>query len=92
MNKILIVDDEVSIYESLKMVLGKEYDLSWAANAKEAIRLFQENNPRLILLDIIMPGVDRIEILTTIRESNKSVPIIMLTATKMVKTAVDAMK
>ncbi len=92
MSKILIVDDEVGVYESLRMILKKDYDLSWAANAKEAMRLFQEHNPRLILLDIIMPGVDGIEILTAIRESNKSVPIIMLTATKMVKTAVDAMK
>jgi DNA-binding NtrC family response regulator len=91
-NKILIVDDEVSIYESLRMVLGKEYELLWASNAKEAMKLFHEQQPRLILLDIIIPGVDGIEILATLREYDKSVPIIMLTATKMVKTAVDAMK
>jgi DNA-binding NtrC family response regulator len=92
MNKILIVDDEVSIYESLKMVLGKENELLWASNAKQAMKLFHEQQPRLILLDIILPGIDGIEILGTIREYDKSVPIIMLTATKMVKTAVDAMK
>ena len=92
MNKILIVDDEVSIYESLKMVLGKENELLWASNAKEAMKLFHKQQPRLILLDIIMPGIDGIEILGAIREYDKSIPIIMLTATKMVKTAVDAMK
>lgn len=92
MNKILIVDDEVSIYESLKMVLGKEHDLLWAANAKEAMRLFHEQNPQLILLDIIMPAINGMEVLTTIRESDKSIPVIMLTATRMVKTAVEAMK
>ena len=92
MRKILVVDDEQSIFESLRMVLEKDYELLWASNAKEAIKLFHEHIPRLVLLDIIMPGIDGIEILTTIREIDRSVPIIMLTATKMVKTAVEAMK
>jgi len=92
MNKILVVDDEVSIYESLRMALGKEHDLLWAANAKEAMRLFHEQNPKLVLLDIIMPVINGMEILTAIREADKSIPVIMLTATRMVKTAVEAMK
>jgi two-component system response regulator AtoC len=92
MSRILVVDDEVSIYESLRMVLEKDHELYWAANAKEAMRRIQEHRPDLILMDIIMPGVDGIALLEAVRESDRSVPIIMLTATKMVKTAVEAMK
>ena len=92
MSRILVVDDEVSIYESLRMVLEKDHELAWATNAKEAMRRIQEHRPDLILMDIIMPGVDGIALLEAVRESDRLVPIIMLTATKMVKTAVEAMK
>ena len=92
MNRILVVDDEISIYESLRMVLEKDYELGWAGNAKDAMKLFGEQNTDLVLLDIIMPGVGGMEVLSAIREADPTIPIIMLTATKMVKTAVEAMK
>ena len=92
MSRILVVDDESSIYDSLRMALDQEHEVHWAGSAKGAIKQFNDLNPDLILLDIIMPGVDGMEVLGAIRESNESLPIIMLTATKMVKTAVEAMK
>ena len=92
MKRILIVDDEISIFQSIRMVLEKDYELFWAGNAKEAMKHFLDQSPDLVLLDIIMPGVDGIEVLTAIRDMNKSVPVLILTATKMVKTAVEAMK
>jgi DNA-binding NtrC family response regulator len=92
MNKILVVDDEASIYESLRMVLGKEYDLLWAPNAGEAVKLFHEQTPQLVLLDIIMPGVDGMAVLSAIRDADRTIPVIMLTATRMLRTAVEAMK
>lgn len=92
MNRILVVDDEANIFESLRMALGGEYDLVWAASAKEALKQFHDQKPDLVLLDIIMPGVDGMEVLGAIRDTDPSVPVIMLTATKMVKTAVEAMK
>ena len=92
MKRVLIVDDEISIFQSLRMVLEKDYELLWAGNGKEAMKLFLEQSPDLVLLDIIMPGVDGIEILSAIRDSDKSIPVLILTATKMVKTAVQAMK
>ena len=92
MKTLLIVDDETSVAESLKMVLKPDYRLLWAANGEEALTLFHRNQIDLILLDILLPGRDGLMLLKQLREIDPSVPIIMLTATRMIKTAVDAMK
>jgi DNA-binding NtrC family response regulator len=100
---ILIVDDELSVRESLKAVLGPSpsgasaaadegYTILQAESGEQALALAQESPPDLILLDIIMPGLDGIAVLERLRAKDRSTPIIMLTATKTVKTAVDAMK
>jgi len=92
MKSILIVDDELSVRESLKLILQDQYKILMADNAKEALILFERENPNLVLLDIILPEMDGIAVLKRIREIDATVPIIMLTATRMVKTAVEAMK
>ena len=61
--RILIVDDEPGIRESLRMVLKNEYQCDVAANAKEALESFQESPPDLVLLDILMPDMDGITLL-----------------------------
>ena len=92
MKTILIVDDEAGIAESLKIALKPAYRFLWAANGDEALKLFHRNQIHLILLDIVLPGQDGLELLKRFREVEPSLPIIMLTATRTVKTAVDAMK
>ncbi|MFQ5454670.1 MAG: sigma-54-dependent transcriptional regulator [Nitrospirota bacterium] len=92
MKSILIVDDESGVRESIRMILKKEYLTLMAANGEDAINLFKEEHPNLVLLDIIMPDIDGIEVLKKLREINKSIPVIMVTAVQMVKTAVEAMK
>ncbi|MBI3610540.1 MAG: sigma-54-dependent Fis family transcriptional regulator [Nitrospirae bacterium] len=92
MKTILLVDDEAGIAESLKMVLGQDYRLLWAATGEEALKRFYRNPPHLILLDILLPGSDGLTLLKQFREIEPSLPIIMLTGTRMVKTAVEAMK
>ncbi len=78
--KILIVDDEERIRRLLKMYLEREnYDVEDAENGEIALRMAVENNYDLILLDIMMPGMDGIEVCNEIRKS-KATPIIMLTA------------
>lgn len=91
-HKILIVDDEFSVRESLKLVLKDDYKLSFASEGEEALLRFDEGSPHLVLLDIIMPKKDGIEVLKKIRETDPNIPVIMLTATKTVKSAVEAMK
>jgi DNA-binding NtrC family response regulator len=92
MKRILIVDDEFSVRESLKLILQDQYKILMVDNAKEALVLFERENPHLVLLDIILPEMDGITVLKRIREMDATVPVIMLTATRMVKTAVEAMK
>ena len=90
--RILLVDDEPGIRVSLKMVLEPTYEVICASDAKEGLELFRRESPNLILLDLVLPGMDGMELLQTLRSENSSVPVIMLTATQTVKTAVDAMK
>ena len=90
--RILLIDDEARVRTSLKMVLEPQYDTLQAADAQEGVALFRKHEPDLVLLDVILPGTDGLAVLQTLRGENKAIPVIMLTGTKSVKTAVDAMK
>ena len=80
MNKILIVEDEVSFSDALAYLLKNEsYEVEVAVNGAEAIERFQTFNPDLILLDLMIPEVSGTEVCRVIR-STSQVPIIMLTA------------
>jgi DNA-binding NtrC family response regulator len=54
----LIVDDEVGVRGSLKMILKKDYEVFLAKNAEEAFLQIKEHSPEVILLDIILPDMD----------------------------------
>lgn len=78
--KILIVDDEKNIVDIIAFNLKKEgYNILKAADGAEGVKLALEENPDLILLDIMMPKMDGYEACKKIREK-KNTPIIMLTA------------
>jgi two-component system response regulator AtoC len=90
--RILLIDDEARVRTSLKMVLEPSYDILQAADAQEGLDTFRKEGPDLVLLDLVLPGSDGLEVLKILRAESKMVPVIMLTGTKSVKTAVDAMK
>lgn len=78
--KILIVDDDVNIAELISLYLTKEcFDTLMVHDGEEAIAKFQEYQPNLMLLDLMLPGIDGYEVCREIRKSS-SVPIIMLSA------------
>lgn len=78
--KILIVEDEESLREALAYNLNKQgYSVTTADNGKTALTLAHSENPDLILLDVMLPGLDGIEVCRQLRQT-KSTPIIMLTA------------
>ena len=80
MEKIMVVDDDVNICELLRLYLEKEqYTVVIANNGNEAIAKFSSENPDLILLDVMMPGLDGWQVCRELRKSS-NVPIIMLTA------------
>jgi len=92
MPKILIVDDELSVRDSLRMIFKKDYQVIMAGSSAEAWEKVQSEEPDLIFLDIIMPDKDGMEMLKELRQNQPLTPVVMLTATKTVKTAVEAMK
>lgn len=80
---ILIVDDNLAGRETLKGLLyGRGYDLVFAANGIDALKLADEYTPDLILLDVMMPGMDGFEVCQRLRANQKvaEVPVIMVTA------------
>lgn len=82
-DKILIVDDEEHIIELIKFNLENAgYETLTATNGIDALRIVREENPRLILLDIMLPGMDGYDICKEIRKDNAiaNIPVIMITA------------
>lgn len=78
--KILIVDDDTNIAELISLYLTKEcFETYMVEDGEEALKAFEEFQPNLILLDLMLPGIDGYEVCRTIRKTS-SVPIIMLSA------------
>jgi DNA-binding response OmpR family regulator len=81
--KVLVVDDEFEIRDVLSRFLTEEgYEIILASNGEEALELVERENPQVILLDILMPGIDGIETCKRLKENEKTrfIPVIMATA------------
>jgi two-component system response regulator AtoC len=92
LRSILIVDDEIAVRESLRVILKNDYEVFLAKNAEEAFLQIKEHSPEVILLDIILPDLDGLKVLEKIKQNKPEMRVIMITATKTVKTAMEAMK
>ena len=93
MSKILVVDDEVKACELLKRFLEiKGYDVMTSNSGEDAIEKVKSEKPDAMLLDIRMPGMEGTEVLKRIREFDKNVGIIMVTAVKEENVGKDALK
>jgi two-component system response regulator AtoC len=90
--RVVIVDDEPGVRESLRMALKDGYEPVTAATAAEGLAALEAGGVDVVLLDIVMPGVDGLQLLEQVRVRHPDVPVVMLTATKTVKTAVGAIK
>ena len=78
--RILVVDDDAKTVELVKLYLNRDgYRVLTANDGVEALRLARESHPDLIVLDLMLPGIDGLEVCRTLR-SESDVPIIMLTA------------
>jgi len=92
LRSVLIVDDEVGARESLRMILKNDYEVFLAKDAEEAFLQIKARSPDVILLDIILPDLDGLKVLERVKQNDPDMIVIMITATKTVKTAVEAMK
>ncbi len=89
-NKILVVDDDPNIREVLAVLLSSEgYQVHTAEDGQEALQMQKLIAPNLIILDIMMPGMDGVEVCARIR-ARSSVPILFLTAKSQDTDKVDA--
>ncbi|MBI5699386.1 sigma-54-dependent Fis family transcriptional regulator [Candidatus Saganbacteria bacterium] len=89
---LLIVDDEEGIRDSMRMLLQDRHRLVFSGSGKDALKLFRSESPDLVLLDIRLPDIDGLEVLSRMKDFDPEVEVIMLTALNTVNYAVSAMK
>jgi DNA-binding response OmpR family regulator len=90
--RVLVVDDEVQAVDLLREFLSaKGYEVITASDGDEALRKVKEERPHLILLDILMPKMDGLEVLRRLREIDKEVGVIMITGVNEQEIARQAM-
>ena len=89
---VLIVDDDAGIRDALRFALDESYAVLDAPHGRSALDIVRTERVDLVLLDILMPEVDGLEILQELKALEPDLPVIMLTAVKTVRTTVAAMK
>lgn len=89
---VLIVDDESSVREAVSLLLVDTYNVSLVESGKEALEKLEKEKFDIVLLDILMPDMDGLEVVKKIKESEPGVEVIMVTATRTIETAVQAIK
>ncbi|MPY88127.1 MAG: response regulator [Luteitalea sp.] len=91
--RILVIDDEAAIREMMRMILEYEgYECLLAATGQEALGLMERATPDLAFLDIKMPGMDGLEVLSRIRSIDDGVPVVMISGHATISDAVTATK
>ena len=90
--KILIVDDEQPVIDSLQLLLEPDFDILLAPNGESALQLIKQKPVDLVFLDITLPGISGFEVLKEIKLYDESLEVVMLTADEKVKTAMRAME
>src|SRR3990170_4322158 len=88
--RLLVVDDEQAVRDSLRRALELEgYEVELAADGAEALHRLETNGqPDAVILDVLMPGVDGLEVARRLRGKGNTVPILMLTARAEVESRV----
>lgn len=90
---VLVVDDEELTLRTISRGLRQEgFEVLTAASGEDALKIFHEEKPDLTLLDIVLPGIDGVEVLRQIKEGNPAAIVIMMSAYHLVDRAVEAMK
>src|SRR4029077_16462786 len=91
--RILVVDDEPSMREMLRIVLRRDgYEVVIAENGRDAIEQLRKTNVDLLLSDIKMPDVTGVEVLRAAKDINRDIVACMMTAYASTATAVEAMR
>jgi len=90
--KILVVDDERAVRESLRRALALEgYEVELAEDGEGALESVRRAEPDALILDVLMPGIDGLEVSRRLRRGGSKVPILMLTARDAVENRVEGL-
>jgi DNA-binding NtrC family response regulator len=91
--RILVVDDEEIVIRScLRILDGDDFQVEAVQDGREALRKVEENPYDVMILDIMMPNIDGLEVLRRVKETHPNVDVIMVTGLSQIDTAVQAMK
>ncbi|MBI2894932.1 MAG: EAL domain-containing protein [Deltaproteobacteria bacterium] len=91
--RILVVDDEPALLRAYSRTLSASgHQVETASDGEAAVGLCRANDYDVIISDISMPGMDGIQLLRTVRESNLDVPVVLVTASPAVQTALEAVE
>ena len=92
-SRILVVDDEAAIRDSMRMILEYEgYEFLGAHGGQDAIAAVERDGPDMVFLDIKMPGMDGLDVLGRIKAISEQLPVVMISGHGTVSTAVEATK
>jgi DNA-binding NtrC family response regulator len=92
MKTILIVDDEPAARYGLRRALESKYRIAEADSAEAARATIETEKPDLVLLDVVLPGLDGVSFLKSLRDQGNEVPVLMVSALDTAKSAVDALR
>jgi two-component system nitrogen regulation response regulator NtrX len=89
--RILVVDDEAAIRDTMRMILEYEgYECVLAGAGPEALQMIERDAPDLVFLDVKMPGVDGLEVLSRLRTTHDALPVVIVSAHGTAATALEA--
>jgi two-component system response regulator MprA len=84
MPRVLVVDDDPQVVRLLRVNLELEgYDVVSASDGQQALDAVDADSPDLVVCDVMMPGMDGVEVVRRLRADNKTVPVVMLSAKAM---------
>jgi len=90
-SRVLVIDDDPSIREVLVLLLTEQgYEVLTAENAEEGLNSLKNDSPNFIFSDVVMPGKSGLSMLKELDEANSKVPVIIMTGTGSMRTAIEA--
>lgn len=87
-----MVDDDATVRRAVRLVVEDEFDTVEAARASDALRLVRQRRFDTVLLDMLLPDVDGLEVLRQLRRGEAAPPVVVVTGVTVLRTAVEAMK
>jgi DNA-binding NtrC family response regulator len=92
MGRVLVVDDERGVQESLRLLLKDEHDVEAAGSVDDGLRALDAGGADVILLDLVMPGRSGLDMLRELAERGDGPPVVVVSATRAIPPAIEAMK